>query len=608
MTTDLALPKAALFANLGLPPHLVEAVARLGFATPTEIQAAAIPTLMAGRDIVGVAQTGTGKTAAFGLPMLAAIDPHSTATQGLVLAPTRELALQVAGAIEGFAATMPQVTRVTAVYGGAPFTPQKRALQAGSQIVVGTPGRIIDHLERGTLNLDQVRFVVLDEGDEMLRMGFAEEVDTILLRVPDERQTALFSATMPAGIRATAKRHLRNPAELSVTRQASTVAGVTQRYAVVPYRHKTGALARLLATTSAQATIVFVKTRAAAEEVGQALVERGFNCATISGDVPQRERERIVERLRDGQLDILVATDVAARGLDIDRVGLVVNFDIPRDAEGYVHRIGRTGRAGRTGMAFSFINPGEQRRLRQIEQTIRLDITEYPVPSPAQVSKHKLAALLERVPARLEAGRLALAREAVTTALDAGLDPVDLATALAAMAVGDTGPNRQVDDDEAYERERLHRRNTELTELQRRGYGTDRSDSHARTTKHEDHRRDRDARAGRAGRDDHTGRNTRPSFNKGQRYWIGVGHGTGAQAGAIVGALTGDGNLRSQDLGRIDIFKSYSLVEIAQTLSAGTMRRLANTQVAGKALRIKPDKSSGQFDSPGPRSRRYPKR
>ncbi|MDR1431154.1 MAG: DEAD/DEAH box helicase [Propionibacteriaceae bacterium] len=456
MSIDSALSDTAQFTDLGLPSHLLAAATDLGFDTPTDIQAAAIPALLEGSDLVGVAQTGTGKTAAFGLPMLAAIDAKMPATQGLVLAPTRELALQVASAIESFATTMPKGMKVAAIYGGAPFVPQKRMLAAGAQVVVGTPGRVIDHLERGNLSLDQLRFLVLDEGDEMLRMGFAEEVDTILSQAPAERQTALFSATMPTAIRNTARRHLRHPVEISVTRQASTVVGVSQHYAVVPYRHKIGALARLLAAMRAEATIVFVRTRSAVDDVCQALLERGFNAAAISGDVAQRERERIVEGLRHGQLDVLVATDVAARGLDIDRVGLVVNFDLPHEAESYVHRIGRTGRAGRSGAAFSFINPGERGRLRQIEKTIRLEIAESPIPTAAQAIQRKLAAVLEAVPARLEAGRLSLARQEVAAAIAGGIDPVELAVSLAAIASGDRGDILDSEADEVLDRELLY--------------------------------------------------------------------------------------------------------------------------------------------------------
>ncbi|WP_420111864.1 DEAD/DEAH box helicase, partial [Pseudactinotalea sp.] len=314
------------FTDLGLPEALLERIARLGFERPTEIQAASIPALLEGRDLVGVAQTGTGKTAAFGLPLLARLQPGPHGVQALVLTPTRELALQVSEALRTMA---PLKARVLAIYGGAPFGPQLRQLTEGVDVVVGTPGRVIDLINRGALEVSTVQTLVLDEADEMLRMGFAEEVATILEGTPPTRQTALFSATMPSEIRRVARTHMTDPVEVATTPSAPTTTSINQTYAVVPMRHKTGALVRVLATTDADATIVFVRTRQTAEDLGAELVSRGVNAATISGDVPQAERERIVDRLRTGNLAVLVATDVAARGLDVDRIGLVVNYDVP---------------------------------------------------------------------------------------------------------------------------------------------------------------------------------------------------------------------------------------------------------------------------------------
>lgn len=549
----------ATFADLDLPEPLLRAIARLGFTTPSAIQEQAIPALLAGRDITGVAQTGTGKTAAFGLPLLAAIDPAVRQVQAVVLTPTRELAMQVAEAIESFATELPGLG-VLAVYGGSPFLPQQRALQRGAQVVVGTPGRVIDHLERHTLRLDDVRFLVLDEADEMLRMGFAEDVDKIFAAAPVERQVALFSATMPPAIRAVAANHLRSPVEIAVTRQSSTVTSVRQTYAVVPYRHKTGALARVLAVSDADAAIVFVRTRGAAEEVGSALVERGISAAYISGDVAQAEREKIVERLRSGALNVLVATDVAARGLDVDRIGLVVNFDVPTEPEGYVHRIGRTGRAGRTGEALTFVTPNEQGRLRSIERITRQKLQEVAIPSPAAVSEHRVLQLLGRVAQRTEAGRLDLYREAVAVFLaqNPGTDPIDLVAVIAALAVGDDGPvARPANDDldDALSRARL-------------------SPEH-------------DTRSGSQGARADRSPNRRPST--GTRYRLAVGHTHGAQAGAIVGALTNEGGLVGKDLGKIDIFPSFSLVEIPGGLTPDAFDRISRARVAGRPLRIRLD-------------------
>ncbi|WP_263730858.1 DEAD/DEAH box helicase [Cellulomonas sp. SG140] len=550
------------FDDLDLPAPLRRAVADLGFTTPSAVQAATIPALLAGRDLVGVAQTGTGKTAAFGLPLLAAIDPELRAVQAVVLTPTRELALQVAEAIESFAQHLPGVS-VVAVYGGAPYLPQQRALARGAQVVVGTPGRVLDHLERRTLVLDELRFLVLDEADEMLRMGFAEDVDRVLSSAPERRQMALFSATMPPAIRRVAEQHLVDPAQVTVSRQSSTVTTVRQTYAVVPFRHKTGALARVLAVSDADASIVFVRTREAAEQVGSALVERGVSAAYISGDVAQGEREKIVDRLRSGALDVLVATDVAARGLDVDRIGLVVNFDVPREPEAYVHRIGRTGRAGRAGEALTFVTPAEQSRLRQIERTTRVQLEQVQIPTPAQVSAHRVSALLARADERAALGRLETYRDAIAAHLSErpGTDVAELLAVVAALAVGDEGPAprpEQGDDlDDALSRARL------VDGPERRG-SEHSSDGGRRRT---DSRR----------------------ADGSTRYRVAVGHRDGVQPNALVGALTNEGGLTGKDLGKIDIFGSFSLVDIPAGLTPEVVERLSRTRVAGRPLRIRLD-------------------
>ena len=584
--TGAALDGARGFADLKLPAALLRAIADLGFTEPTAIQAQAIPALLGGRDITGVAQTGTGKTAAFGLPLLAAVDPQLGRVQALVLAPTRELAMQTAEAIETFAKHLHGV-EVIAIYGGSPFMPQQRALARGAQVVVGTPGRVIDHIERGTLHLDDVKFLVLDEGDEMLRMGFAEDVDKIFSFAPVERQVALFSATMPPAIRRVANQHLNSPIEIATSRQSSTVTTVKQSYAVVPFRHKAGALARVLAVTEAEAAIVFVRTRGAAEEVGSALVERGISAAYISGDVAQGEREKIVERLRSGALNVLVATDVAARGLDVDRIGLVVNFDAPSEPEIYVHRIGRTGRAGRTGEALTFVTPSEQHRLRQIERLTRTPLVEMALPSPADVSAHRVQQLLGKVNARTEAGRLELYRESVAVFLaqNPGVDIEDLVASLAALAVGDDGPAaRHGDDlDEALSRARL------APERPERGARHDSRSDGRSDTRGENRNGPRGGAASRR-------------TEGGTRYRVAVGASHGVQPGAIVGALTNEGGLTGKDLGKIDIFPSFSLVEISGDLSQEAFDRISRARVAGQPLRIRLD------DGPAPRSNHAPSR
>lgn len=585
--TDHAENTPALtFDDLNLPAPLRKAVADLGFEIPSAIQAEAIPALLSGRDITGIAQTGTGKTAAFGLPLLAAIDPSLRRTQSLVLAPTRELAMQVAEAIETFAANMPGLD-VVAVYGGAPFGPQARSLRDGAQVVVGTPGRVIDHLERGTLKLDSIRFLALDEADEMLRMGFAEDVENIFNRAPEKRQVALFSATMPPQIRRVAAHHLNNPMEIAVARQATTVTSVRQTYAVVPFRHKAGALARVIATSDVDAAIVFVRTRAAAEEVGSALIERGIAAATISGDVAQKDREKIVERLRAGQVDVLVATDVAARGLDVERIGLVVNFDLPKEPEAYVHRIGRTGRAGRSGTALSFVNPHERGRLKTIERIIRVQLEEIEIPSPADVSAHRASTLLAKVSDRTEAGRLSMYADLVRTyiAEHPDTDPIDVAAALAALAVGDDGPKARAEQ-EAFDAERAEAKAA-------RERGAARRDGSRPDRERSPRVRDERERGERGARRDAVG----------TRYRVSVGHKDGVEPRGIVGALTNEGGLNGKDLGKIDIFPSFSLVDIVPNLDEDTLARIGRARVSGRPLRITKDQGapSGSRASSGPR-------
>ena len=553
------------FDDLDLPAELRAAVADLGYTIPSAIQAAAIPALLDGSDITGIAQTGTGKTAAFGLPLLAALDPRKRAVQALVLTPTRELAIQVADAIESMAAHLDGV-RVVAVYGGASYVPQLKALAAGTQVVVGTPGRVIDHLERGTLKLADLRFLVLDEADEMLRMGFAEDVDRILTDAPKTRQTALFSATMPPAIRAVAATHLTDPIDIAVTRQASTVENVRQTYAVLPFPKKTDALARILEVSDADATIVFTRTKDAAETVGSELVARGISAATISGDVAQRERERIVDRLRNGLLDVLVATDVAARGLDVDRIDLVVNYDAPGEPETYVHRIGRTGRAGRAGEALTFFTPREVGKLRVIEKLTRSKLEEVTLPTASDVATSRATKALAKAAARVEAGGLNRYRTAIETFLaENPLSAADLAAALAAVVAGDAGKATAEPE--------------HLLDPADRRVGRDSS---------------RPERAGRerSQRPDHTtrpaaDRSGRSSHPTGRRYRIAVGHRDGVRPAGIVGAITGEGGLAGKDLGRIDIFDTHSIVEINAELTPDAFSRISAARVSGRELRLR---------------------
>ena len=584
------------FADLGLPVDLLRAVTDMGYVTPTAIQREAIPVLLAGRDVVGVAQTGTGKTAAFGLPLLDAVDAREPVVQALVLAPTRELALQSADAIADMAHRSRGLD-VVAVYGGAPYGPQIGALRDGAQVVVGTPGRIIDLIDKGALVLDDVTYFVLDEADEMLRMGFAEDVETIAASLPEERRTSLFSATMPPAIQRVARQHLNDPVRIEVSPQASTVDTVHQTYAVVPFRHKIGAVARVLAVTDAEAALVFVRTKSTAEDVAIELAGRGIQAAAISGDVPQRERERLVERLRTGTLDVLVATDVAARGLDVDRIGLVVNFDVPREAEAYVHRIGRTGRAGRHGEAVTFLTPKEKRKLRQIERLTGTRLEEITLPSPADVSSHRAGKLLERAAARHERGRLAMYTELVSAkAAELDIDETALAATLLALAVGDEGPRRREGGEGREGREdRPRSRGRREENLDAEGDFVSASFEGGR---------DRDDRGGRR-RDRFEGK---PGASRGGRrheegtgtvYRVEVGRRDHVQPGAIVGALANEGGIAGSDIGRIDILQSFSLVEIHTPLSPEQLKAMGRATFSGRELRIRLDEGPGSgWDGP----------
>ena len=386
------------FADLQIHPSVLQALVDVGYESPSAIQAATIPALMAGSDVVGLAQTGTGKTAAFAVPILSKIDTNSKATQALVLAPTRELALQVAEAFSRYGAHLPRIN-VLPIYGGSSYTVQLAGLKRGAQVVVGTPGRVIDHLERGTLDLSRVDYLVLDEADEMLNMGFAEDVERILSETPEYKQVALFSATMPPAIRKLTAKYLHDPTEVSVEAKTATADNISQRYIQVAGPRKMDALTRVLEVEPFEAMIVFVRTKQATEEVAEKLRARGFSAAAINGDIPQSQRERTIAALQEGgqRIDILVATDVAARGLDVERISHVLNYDIPHDTESYVHRIGRTGRAGRSGAALLFVSPRERHLLKAIEKATRQKLTEAQLPSVEDVNAQRVAKFADSI-------------------------------------------------------------------------------------------------------------------------------------------------------------------------------------------------------------------
>ena len=520
------------FASLGLREELLQTLREVGYETPTPIQAATIPPLLTGRDVVGLAQTGTGKTAAFALPVLDRLDLSQKKPQALVLAPTRELALQVCEAFEHYSAGVPGV-KVLPVYGGQSYGVQLSALRRGVHVVVGTPGRVIDHLNRGTLDLSELRFLVLDEADEMLNMGFAEDVDTILAETPKDKNVALFSATMPAQIRRMSKQYLHDPLEITVKSKTTTSADTTQRYLIVSYPQKVEALTRILEVEEFDAMIVFVRTKNETETLAEKLRARGYSAMAINGDLGQAQRERTVGQLKAGTLDILVATDVAARGLDVDRISHVVNFDIPTDTESYVHRIGRTGRAGRKGDAISFVTPRERHLLRAIEKATRQPLTQMQMPTVEDINVRRLARFDAAITQALGSEDLGFYRDVVGHYVNEyDVPEADVAAALAVVAQGDSPFMLDQAQEPAPE-------------------------PAARAT-----------------------------------YRIAVGKRQKIGPRQIVGALANEGGLKSKDFGHIDIRADHTLVELPANLPAETWKKLRKTRISGKLIELTLDTGS----------------
>ncbi len=562
------------FDNLGLPSKVVDAVKRVGFETPSAIQAETIPLLMEGRDVVGLAQTGTGKTAAFALPILSKIDPNERYPQALVLAPTRELALQVADSFQSFADHLGKI-QVLPIYGGQAYGVQLSGLRRGAQIIVGTPGRVIDHLEKGSLDISKLRFLVLDEADEMLNMGFQEDVERILEDTPDQKQVALFSATMPNGIRKISKKYLDNPAEVSVKSETRTNTNITQRYLFTAHRNKLDAITRILEVTEFEAMIVFVRTKHETEELAEKLRARGFSAAAINGDIAQQQRERTIDQLRDGRLDILVATDVAARGLDVERISHVLNYDIPNDTESYVHRIGRTGRAGRTGEAILFVTPRERRMLRSIERVTNATIDEMELPTVDEVNESRKAKFADSITKSLEAKEIDVFRNLLKQYSEANDVPMeDVAAALATQA--QAGDEFLMKEQPKQKRDRRDREQW------------DRDDRRDRDRGGRD--RDRD----RGGRDrDRGGRDRFERDGDFDTYRLAVGKRQHIRPGAIVGALANEGGLSSKDFGRITIAVDHTLVELPKNMDSSVLDRLSDTRISGQLINIEKDRDGG---------------
>lgn len=541
------------FGDLALPAILLHNLEQLGYAEPTPIQTAAIPAQLSGRDVLGQAQTGTGKTAAFALPLLARLVPEQHAVQALVLTPTRELAGQVCSALEQYAHGMPGA-RIASLYGGAGFREQQHALRRGASIVVGTPGRVMDHLRRGTLDVSALSCVVLDEADEMLRMGFVDDVEWILQQTPADRQVVLFSATMPSSIRAIARRHLKNPEEIAIAAPTATASSVRQRYWPVAGYSKSDALLRILEVEPVDGAIVFVRTKIASQELSELLVKRGIQASALNGDLPQAQREQTVERFKRGQLNVLVATDVAARGLDVDRISHVFNFDIPFDLEAYVHRIGRTGRAGRTGDAILFVSARERRMLSAIERHTRQPIERMQLPDAEAVNNARIERFKGQLATLLNTAANTAQFEDIIRALqtETGADPIQIAAVAAYLANG--GPLR-MEHDRPMEaaRERPARQRREERDRSRRN-------------------------------DRHRGANDVEM----ERFRVAVGHAHGVRPGNIVGAIANEAGLTSRLIGRIDIRDDHSMIDLPASLSQKARQLLQHVSVCGRPLQLRP--------------------
>jgi len=558
------------FADLGLKATILEALNDLGYEKPSPIQAECIPHLLSGRDVLGMAQTGSGKTAAFSLPLLHNIDPELRAPQILVLAPTRELAVQVAEAMTEFSKHMRGVN-VVALYGGQRYDVQLRALRQGPQIVVGTPGRLLDHLKRGTLDLSKLSGLVLDEADEMLRMGFIEDVETIMAQIPEGHQTALFSATMPEAIRRITRRFMKDPQEVRIQSSVTTRPDISQSYWSVYGMRKNEALVRFLEAEDFDAAIIFVRTKNATLEVAEALERSGYNSAALNGDMNQSLREQTLERLKDGRLDILIATDVAARGLDVERISLVVNYDIPMDSESYVHRIGRTGRAGRAGRALLFVENRERRLLRNIERTMKLTIPEAELPNADLLGKRRLEKFAAKVQQQLESSDLdqyrALLAQIQPTVEGEELDIETLAAALLKMAQGERA--LIVPPDAPMRPKREFRERDERFERR----GNDRNDRGPRG--------DRPERSG----EDRPRRERRDAGDM-ELYRIEVGRDDGVEVRHIVGAIANEGDISSRYIGNIKLFGTHSTIELPKGMPGEVLQHFTRTRILNKPMNM----------------------
>ncbi|MFD2111210.1 DEAD/DEAH box helicase [Thiorhodococcus fuscus] len=562
------------FGELGLAPGVEQAVKDLGYESPTAIQSQCIPHLLAGRDLLGQAQTGTGKTAAFALPLLSRVDPSLKQPQVLVLAPTRELALQVAEAFQQYATHL-RGFNVLPIYGGQGYGLQLSHLKRNPQVIVGTPGRVMDHIRRGTLSMDGIRTLVLDEADEMLNMGFAEDIDWIFDQAPAKRQVALFSATMPPAIRKVAQERLVDPVEVRIAANSETVDTIDQHHCIVTRFHKLDILTRILELEPFDGMLIFVRTKNATTELSDKLKAQGFAAEPLNGDMNQEMRERTVERLKQGQLDILVATDVAARGLDVDRISHVVNYDIPTDPAAYVHRIGRTGRAGRSGRAILLVEPRERGLLKAIERTIRRSVPPMDPPSAEALSESRIDRFIADVRKTMNEQDLDFFYRLLSRiGQEQEIEMIDVAASLAYL----------------YQRERPLDVKEDLPRPQRREWSDERP------------------RRGEGRNQSREGRSPRPERGPGRRdnenlvsYRIEVGHQHGATPREIVGAIANESGLEGRFIGRINIQNDHSIVDLPDGMPREVFSHLKRVFVCGQALRISAAGATSE-DSPARRT------
>ena len=562
------------FDQLALNKSILKALDEVGYETPSPIQAQTIPLLLEGKDVLGQAQTGTGKTAAFALPILSNLDLKQKDPQVLVLAPTRELAIQVAEAFQKYAKHM-KGFHVLPIYGGQDYRGQIRALQRGVHVVVGTPGRVMDHMRRGTLTLDNLSTLVLDEADEMLRMGFIEDVEWVLEQTPPDRQIALFSATMPQQVRRIATKHLNDPAQITIKLKTTTAETIRQRFWPVSGVHKLDALTRILEAEHFDAMIVFVRTRTATTELSEKLAARGYSSAALNGDIPQNKREQTITQLKNGKLDILVATDVAARGLDVERISHVVNYDIPYDTEAYVHRIGRTGRAGREGDAILFVAPREKRLLHAIEKATNKKIDIMELPSTELINDKRIAKFQQRITDTLATEELGFFYQLIEQyQQEHNVPALEVAAALAQLLQGDTPlllqnkPQRKAKQD------------------------WDKDQRPQRKAKDSRDKDERPSRKKQSGKEYLAKDNKRPAKKESppeegmERFRIEVGHNHDVKPGNIVGAIANEAGLESQYIGRINIHDDHSLVDLPEGMPKDIFNDLKKVWVSGQQLKI----------------------